>query len=207
MIKLDVYDSNGKKLKQIEVKEELLKGDIKQALLYDYVKAYNANQRQGNSCTKGRSDVSGSGAKPWRQKGTGRARAGTVKSPIWRGGGIAFGPKPRDYTIRLPKKMKIQALISSVRSSFQEGNLVVIDKIQMDTPKTKKMLDIFSKLKIGENILIGTEELIVNVVKSVNNLKKVQVKEVVNINAYDVLLHDKLLLTEEAVKKLEQKVL
>jgi large subunit ribosomal protein L4 len=207
VFKVDVYNQDGKIVKQINISKDLVEGKISKGSLYYYVKMYLANQRQGNSSTKTRAEVRGSGAKPWKQKGTGRARSGTKKSPIWRGGGVAFGPKPRDYRIRMPKKMKSLALLSVLRSCFKNKKMFIIENLDFNQPKTKEMVKILNNLKLGENVLVGTEGVMENIIKSSNNIKKLKVKEVNRINAYDILVHENVLLTEKSIKILEQRLL
>lgn len=206
MLKLDIYNKEGKVISNIDLSKEIFDGKVNEKVLYYYINAYNANQRQGNACVKDRSMVAGSSKRPWKQKGTGSARAGSRKSPIWRGGGVTFGPIPRSYRIDLPVKVKKVALLSALRAKLKESKLFIIDEFKIDAPKTKKMILILDKLKLGSNVLIATDKKDEMVLKSASNIKKTEVRECANLNAYDVLLHDKVLITKDAVKLLEKKL-
>jgi large subunit ribosomal protein L4 len=164
-----------------------------------------AAKRAGNACTKTRVEVRGGGAKPWRQKGTGRARAGTRNSPIWRGGGVTFGPKPRDYSFKLNRKVKKQALAMAMSARLQEGNLVVVDEITMDAIKTKDFVGIMNGFEF-ENCLVVTENTNDKLNKSARNVNGFKVLTVDGLNVYDVLLHKKLMLVKPAVENLEKRL-
>ena len=206
MVKINVYNKEGKVVKEIEIDKSIFDSVQNKDVLYYYVKAYLANQREGNSSTKTRSDVAGSNKKPWKQKGTGQARAGTRKSPIWRGGGVIFGPKPRDYRQKISSKVKKVALISALTSKYREQKLIVIDEFKIKNPKTKEVVKVLDNLKLCQNVLIATEGKNETVYKSARNIEKVEVRECENINAYDILKFDKLLLTETAIKNLQEKL-
>ncbi len=207
MANIDVYNKDGEVLKKIRLNKEVFNGKVNKDVLYYYVKVYLANQRQGNADTKTRSDLAGSNKKPWKQKGTGRARAGTRKSPIWRGGGIVFGPHPRSYRLDIPKKVRDIALMSALNSRLNNNNIFVVDKFDLESPKTKTISELFKKLNLGNKVLIGTKDKDDNVFKSVRNLKKSTAVECQKLNAYEILNHEKLVFTEEAIKDLEKRIL
>jgi large subunit ribosomal protein L4 len=165
-----------------------------------------AGKRAGTACTKTRIEVTGGGIKPWRQKGTGRARAGSNTSPVWRGGGVSFGPKPRDYSIKLNRKVKKQALAMAMSARLQEGNLVVLDDFTLDTIKTKEFVKVMNMLSV-ENGLIVTADLNVNVSKSARNVNGYKVLSTEGLNVYDILLHKKLILLQPAIDGLEKRVM
>lgn len=207
MSALVVVDRFGKKVKDLELEASLWEGTIHESVVHQCVRSYRAAQRQGNASTKTRAEIKGSGAKPWKQKGTGRARSGTKKSPIWRGGGTVFGPKPRSYRFELPKKLKKLALTSVLRSRYQGQECTVIDDLSIALPKTKEMVQILNALKLGENVLVVTSGVQENVIKSSSNISKVKVCESSVVNAFDVLLHKHVLFTEEAVLDIQRRLL
>ncbi|KPL04863.1 MAG: 50S ribosomal protein L4 [candidate division Zixibacteria bacterium SM1_73] len=200
-----VYDKKGKKIDTLDLNQKLFGQKPNPSVIHQYVRAYLANQRQGTAKRKSRSEVRGGGAKPWRQKGTGRARAGTNTSPIWVGGGRAFPPQMRDYRIDLPKKIKRMALISALSSKAQENRIKVLDNVSMDVPKTKTVADLLDKLKISRSKIIflfeGMDE---NLYKSGRNIKGLVFKRASLINPYDLLNSDFLIMTKKALEKVEE---
>jgi len=200
-----VYDKKGKKIDTLDLNQKLFGQKPNPSVIHQYVRAYLANQRQGTAKRKSRSEVRGGGAKPWRQKGTGRARAGTNTSPIWVGGGRAFPPQMRDYRIDLPKKIKRMALISALSSKAQENRIKVLDNVSMDAPKTKTVADLLDKLKISRSKIIflfeGMDE---NLYKSGRNIKGLVFKRASLINPYDLLNSDFLIMTKKALEKVEE---
>ena len=156
MATAEVININNEKVSEIELNDFVFNGEVKKHLFYEIVKMQLANRRGGNASTKGRSLVRGGGAKPWRQKGTGRARAGTIRSPLWRGGGVVFGPKPRDYSYRLPKKMRKSALRSALSLKFKEGKLKILNSFELSEIKTKSFLKVMDNLNL-KNVLIVTD--------------------------------------------------
>jgi large subunit ribosomal protein L4 len=162
-----------------------------------------ANKRQGTQSTKTRAEVSGGGRKPWRQKGTGRARAGSSRNPIWRGGGIAFGPKPRDYSYTMPKKARRVAMKSVLSAKLASEKLIVLDALNME-PKTKEMIRVLGNLKVEKKALVITNAVETAVVRSANNIQGVKTAIVDEMNVYDVINADVLIMTEEAIKKIEE---
>lgn len=205
MSTVDILNTSNEKVGEIELNADVFDLKVKEHLLHDVVRMQRAAKRAGNACTKTRVEVRGGGAKPWRQKGTGRARAGTNNSPIWRGGGVTFGPKPRDYSFKLNRKVKKQALAMAMSARLQEGNLVVVDDFSMDTIKTKDFVGIMKGFDF-ENCLVITEGSNVNVNKSARNANGFKVLSVEGLNVYDILLHKKLMLVKPAVESLEKRL-
>ena len=204
MPKVDVYDIKGKKVSDITLKEEVFGIEPNEAIVHSVLVNYLANQRQGTQSTKTRSEVRGGGRKPWRQKGTGRARQGSIRAPQWIKGGIALGPKPRSYKYRVNKKEKRLAIKSLLSSKVLEENLIVVDKFNFKEIKTKQMADAMKNLKVAEKALIILEDKNEIVQKSARNLSDVRTLSVATINVFDLLKYKKLILTQDAVKKLEE---
>jgi large subunit ribosomal protein L4 len=163
-----------------------------------------ANRRAGTHSTKTRAEVSGGGRKPWRQKGTGRARAGSIRSPLWRKGGIVFGPKPRSYRYSLPKKARRLALKSVLSAKVAEGNLIVLDSLHFDQPKTKSMVNVLKALNVDNKALVVTAGKDENVIKSSRNIPGISPVEAARVNVYNVLNHEKMVITKDAVAKVEE---
>lgn len=205
MLKVNVYDKDGKQMDNIELKPEVFGIDPHKSLVHASVVAYLKNQRQGNSSTMNRALIEGGGAKPWRQKGTGRARSGSNLSPVWRGGAVTFGPHPRNFKFNLNKKMKKKACASVLSDKVKENNLIVLDQFSFDAPKTKQALQILSNLNIAEEsaliLVAGRDD---NTYYSFRNIKKVVVRRVENINVYEMLKYNKLIITKEALSKIEE---
>ncbi len=206
MSTVSVINIKNEKVGEIELNEKVFDLIVKEHLLHDVVKMQLAGRRAGNACTKTRIEVTGGGIKPWRQKGTGRARAGSNTSSIWRGGGVAFGPKPRDYSTKLNKKVKKMALAMAMSARYQEGNLVVLDDFSMDIIKTKDFVRVMNTLEI-ENGLIITSGCNENVNKSARNVNGYKVLPIEGLNVYDILLHKKLVLLQPAIEGLEKRVM
>ena len=204
MPKVDVYDLNGKKVSDIELAENVFGIEPNEAIVHSVLKNYLANQRQGTQSTKTRSEVSGGGRKPWRQKGTGRARQGSIRAPQWVKGGIALGPRPRSYKYTVNKKERRLAIRSVLSSKVLENNLVVLDKAEMKEIKTQAMVKTLANLKVEGKTLILLPEKNENVQKSARNIKNVKTTLVNTINVYDLLKYNKLVVTLDAVKKLEE---
>lgn len=198
-MELPVYNNEGNEVEKVSLDEERLGGRIRKTLLREAVIMYEANQRVGTACTKTRSEVAGGGKKPWMQKHTGKARAGSIRSPLWRGGGITFGPKPRDYSYSIPKKAKKVALRSALLSRFVDNEVIVVDRLDFDLPSTRKMAQLLSALNINGSCLIVIPERSEAVWKSARNIPLVKVMIVSELNAYDVLKKDKLLMTKDAL--------
>lgn len=203
MLKVDVLDMNGKKKSEIELNENVFGIEVNDVVVHAALVNYLANQRQGTQSTKTRAEVRGGGRKPWRQKGTGRARQGSIRAPQWIKGGIALGPKPRSYKYAIPKKMRQLALKSVLTSKVQEGSLVVVDKLELAEIKTKEMVKVLNNLKV-EKALVLLSEKNLNVQASARNIENVKTTLVNTINVYDLLKYNSLVATEEAIKKLEE---
>ena len=204
MPKIDVYDINGKKVKELELNEAVFGIEPNEAVVYSVLVNFLANQRQGTQSTKTRSEVSGGGRKPWRQKGTGRARQGSIRAPQWIKGGIALGPKPRSYKYTVNKKERQLAVKSVLSSKVLENELVVVDSLPLNDIKTKEMVKALSNLKVEGKALIMLPEKNEKVQKSARNIEGVKTTLVETINVYDLLKYNKLVVTEDAVKKLEE---
>lgn len=205
MAKIDVYDINRKRVSQIEVPDEIFDASIKEHLFYDVIRMQMAGRRSGTATTKTRSEVRGGGRKPWRQKGTGRSRAGTIRSPIWRGGGTVFGPKPRDYSINFPKKVKKIALCSALSLKRKQDKLLVIDKIEMQEIKTKNFVTILNNL--GTNNALIIDEKNDNLKLSARNLPNVKVLPPKGLNLYDILYYDNLFITQPCIEAIHRRLL
>lgn len=206
MSTIDVINTRNEKVGEAQLSDSIFNLEVKEYLLHDVVRMQLAGRRAGTACTKTRVEVSGGGSKPWRQKGTGRARAGSRRSPLWRGGGVIFGPKPRDYSFKLNRKVKKQALSMAMSARFQEGNLVVLDDFSMDAIKTKDFVSIMNLLNI-ENCLIITDGAIENLTKSARNVNGFKVLPTDGLNVYDILLHKKLVLVQPAIENLEKRLM
>ena len=204
MPKIDVYDINGKKVKELELNENVFGIEPNEAVVHSVLINFLANQRQGTQSTKTRSEVSGGGKKPWRQKGTGRARQGSTRAPQWIKGGIALGPKPRSYRYTVNKKERQLAVKSVLSSKVLENELVVVDSLPLKDIKTKEMVKTLSNLKVEGKALIMLPEKNEQVQKSARNINGVKTTLVETVNVYDLLKYNKLVLTLDTVKKLEE---
>ena len=204
MPKIDVYDIEGKKVSTVDLKEEIFGIEPNEAVVHSVLVNFLANQRQGTQSTKTRAEVRGGGRKPWRQKGTGRARQGSIRAPQWIKGGIALGPKPRSYKYQVNKKEKRLAIKSCLSSKVLENELVVVDSLPLNDIKTKEMVKALSNLKVEGKALIMLPEKNEKVQKSARNIEGVKTTLVETINVYDLLKYNKLVVTEDTVKKLEE---
>lgn len=202
----DLYNVKKEKIGEVELNDSLFGVEVNTHILHDVVRMQLAKRRQGSACTKTRAEVRGSGAKPWRQKGTGRARAGSRQSPVWRGGGRAFGPKPRDYSFKMPKKVRKLGLRMALSARFAEENIVIVDDFNMDEIKTKKFISVMRALEI-ENCLIVIPEQNENLEKSSRNLPGYKVIPTGGVNVYDILLHKKVLILQSCLGQLEERLL
>ena len=198
-MELPVYDHEGKVTEKIDFDESVFGAKVRKRLLHEVVTLYQANKRQGTAATKNRRAVVGSRSKPWRQKGTGRARTSSNRNPIWKGGGTTFGPQPRDYYTSIPKKMRRAACNSALLSKFLDDEVKVLDGLAFDEPKTKRMASILSNLKIGGTCLVALKEPDRNVCKSVSNIKGVEVMRLGDLNALEVLKRKVLLVTRDVI--------
>ncbi len=203
MLKVDVLDMKGKKVKDIELNENVFGVDVNDIVVHTALVNYLANQRQGTGSTKTRAEVRGGGKKPWRQKGTGRARQGSIRAPQWMKGGIALGPKPRSYKYAIPKKMRKLALKSVLTSKVEEKELIVVDKLELKEIKTKEMVKVLNNLNTKKALIVLSEKNL-NVQASARNIENVKTTLVNTINVFDLLKYDNLVVTEDAIKKLEE---
>jgi len=204
MPKAALYNIEGQQVGEVELPASVFAVEINQGAIKQVVNMQLANRRRGTASTKGRGEVRGGGRKPWRQKGTGRARHGSIRSPIWRGGAITFGPKPRDYTIRVPKKVRRLALRSALTAKVAAGKLLVVEELPFDVPKTKRMVEILGNLNVVGKALLVTGEADAMVAKSSRNIPGVKSLPATALNVYDLLLHGQLILTKDAVAKVEE---
>jgi large subunit ribosomal protein L4 len=202
----EVFNTENKKVGEVELNEALFGLEVKKHILHDVVKMQLANRRSGAACTKTRTEVRGGGKKPYRQKGTGRARAGTNRSPLWRGGGVVFGPKPRDYSYKLPKKVRKLGVRMALSSRFSENNMLVLEGFDLSAIKTKQFVEVMKKLNI-ENGLIVIPERNENLEKSSRNVKGYKVIQADGLNVYDILLHRHLVLLQSCLGQLEKRLL
>ncbi|MFH1563120.1 MAG: 50S ribosomal protein L4 [Nitrospirota bacterium] len=205
MYQINLYSKEGKVLNQIQLPESIFSQKVSEFAVHDSIKAYLANQRLGTACTKTRAEVSGGGKKPWKQKGTGRARVRSTRNPIWKGGGVVFGPKPHSFKIKLPRKVNQKALISALIDKAMNDKIVIVDSITLDKPKTSVMVKILKNLNL-QNPLIILDESDTNLYLSIRNLKGTDVILASNLNPYKVLLHENLLFTRAALDKLEARL-
>ena len=204
--KLTVYGLDGKSAGNIQLDKDLFNGEVNETLLYEAIKMYEANSRQGTASAKTRGEVSGGGKKPWRQKGTGRARVGSSRNPVWRHGGVTFAPKPRDFKYSMPKKALRKALLSSLNARLVENMIKPIVKIEVKEAKTKEFKKIMDNLKVEGKTIVVVDAISDEVKRSAGNLAKVVLKEGKNINARDILLNDNLVIEKEALEKLSERL-
>jgi len=198
-----LFNIEGKKVGDVTLNESVFNVEVNKAVLHQVVVAQLANKRQGTQSAKTRAEVRGGGIKPWRQKGTGRARQGSIRSPQWVGGGIVFAPKPREYRVSLPKSMRRVAMKSALTVKVLENEMIVLENLEMDAPKTKTIVAMLKAFDV-KKALIVTSESNANVYKSGRNVEGIQVIPVNNINVYDLLKYDNLIITKDAVSKLEE---
>ncbi|CDE95096.1 MAG: 50S ribosomal protein L4 [Bacilli bacterium] len=205
MSKLDILNLKGEKVKDTKLNDNVFGIEPNDSVIYDAVVLYNASQRQGTHSTKTRSEVSGGGRKPWRQKGTGNARQGSIRAVQWRHGGIAHGPKPRDYSKKMNKKERRLALKSALSYKAKDKDIILLENISMETNKTKDMLNILNTLNIADyKLLLIVNELTDNVCLSARNLGNVKIVLPTEVNTYDVMNADKLVITMDALQTLEE---
>lgn len=204
MPKLNILNINGQNVGEIELVDSIFNVEVNEHVLYEVVKNQLANKRQGTQSAKTRAEVRGGGRKPWKQKGTGRARQGSTRAVQWIGGGVAFAPKPRDYSYTLPKKVRRLAIKSALSAKVQNGEMIVLDSINMEAPKTKEFTQILKNVNSAKKALIVTAENNDNVIKSARNIEGVATATVNTINVYDILKYDSFIITTDAVKKVEE---
>ena len=204
MALLDVYNISREKVSQVEVPDEIFNAELKEHLFYDVIRMQMANRRSGTSSTKQRGEVRGGGKKPWKQKGTGRARSGSTRSPVWRGGGIIFGPKPRDYSYDVPKKVKKLALCSALTLKRKNEKLLVLDKIELQEVKTRNVMSIITTLGAKRVLIIDEENR--NLSLSARNIPDVKVLLPEGLNLYDILNYDELFITQNCLEKIQRRL-
>lgn len=199
------YDTTGNQVGEIDLADSVFNEKINEHVVHQVVNAQLAAMRRGTASTKTRGEVSGGGRKPWRQKGTGRARHGSIRSPLWVGGGTVFGPKPRDYTQRVPKKVKRLALRSILTDKLKNNNLIILDELDFDQPKTKQMVELLTNLNLADKkVLIIIPEKNANIYLSARNIPGVKTLVVDALNAYDLLNNDYIIMVKDAVQKVEE---
>lgn len=204
-MKLDIFDKNGKKLGEIKISKSIFGIVPNIFALGQYIRVYLNNQRQGTSSTKTRGEVSGGGKKPWKQKGTGRARAGSNRSPIWRHGGITHGPKPKSWRLEVPKNVKKLALFSALSSKYSDNKIKVLDLLKIEKPKTKEIVKIIKALELESKSLIILDKKNDSVYKSVRNIPGMTTSSVENLNAFEIVKTKNILFLSDSLKALETK--
>lgn len=204
MPKVALYNMAGEQVGEVQLSDAVFGTPIHRQAMHDVVVCHLARRRRGTHATKTRAEVRGGGRKPWRQKGTGRARHGTIRSPLWTGGGVVFGPKTRDYGYRLPRKYRRLALRSALSSKVETGEIRVLDKLSLEQPKTKEMLKLLQNLTVNNKALVVTADAEQNVYKSARNIPGVKSLPVHSLNVYDLLAYDTLVITRDAVNAVEE---
>ncbi|CAI6085327.1 50S ribosomal protein L4 [Cohnella sp. JJ-181] len=204
MPKVSVYNVSGSAVGEIELSDLIFGVNPNASVMHSAVVLQQASVRQGTHKTKGRSEVRGGGRKPWKQKGTGRARQGSIRSPQWKGGGVVFGPTPRSYGFKLPRKVRRLAIKSALSSKVIASDIIVLDQLSLASPKTKEFQGILNNLKVGRKALVVTADFENNVALSARNIPGVKFVTANGINVLDVLVHDKLIITKDAVAKVEE---
>lgn len=203
MAKVAVYNMDGQQVDEIELKDEIFGVEVNEHIMHAAVVQYLANQRQGTQSAKTRAEVRGGGRKPWIQKGTGRARQGSIRAPQWTGGGVVFAPKPRDYSFKLNKKVKRLALKSALTSKVQNNNLIVLDELKLDEIKTKNMKKVLDNLKVSKALIV-TESDNKNVILSARNLPNVKTAAVNTINVYDILKYESFVVSKDVLQTIQE---
>lgn len=204
MPKVALYNISGNQIGEVELNENIFGVAVNVEAMHQVVKMLLANRRQGTQSALTRAEVRGGGIKPWRQKGTGRARHGSIRSPQWTHGGIVFAPKPRSYRYTVPKKIKRIAMKSALSSKVNDENIIVIDELNFDAPKTKQVVSMLNNLKVDEKALIVLADKNDNVVKSARNIEGIKTAYVNTLNVYDILNYDKFIITKAAIEKVEE---
>lgn len=201
-----IHDIHGKKVEEFKLPETLFDGEVNKTALHQAIVMYQANLRQGNASTKERGQVSGGGRKPWRQKGTGRARAGSTRSPLWKGGGVVFGPHPKDFTYQVPRKVKMVALKASLNSKLAENDLFCIDGLKAASDKTKDFAKMLKGLKLEGKVLAVVDSLEDKLTKVSRNIPSLTMIRSCDVTAHDILRNKKLLITKSAFKDLIKRI-
>lgn len=203
MPKVTVYDMAGKAVGEMELSEKVFGAEVNESLLHDAVVMYQANQRLGTAKAKTRGEIAGGGRKPWRQKGTGRARHGSIRSPLWRGGGVIFPPRPREYRFSMTKKARQKALTCALSAKVQDGEMLVLDELALQAPRTREVTALLKGLNV-KGALIVTRDGDANVHLSARNIPGVKAAPAKDLNVYDVLAHNHLVMTRDAVRVVEE---
>jgi large subunit ribosomal protein L4 len=206
MATADVYNMDGEKVSETNLSDEIFNVPVKQHVLHEMVTMQLKNRRAGTTATKGRSDVRGGGQKPYRQKGTGRARAGTRRSPLWRGGGVVFGPSPRSYRYKVPRRVRGQALKMALTSKLQDNALIVVDRLDLEPAKTKRFVEVMVALEAGRALIV-TDRKIESLELSSRNVPDVKILRSEGLNVYDILRFKNLVLLEPSVKQIAERLL
>lgn len=204
MPKVALYNVSGSQVGEIELSDQVFGIEPNEHVVHQAVVMQQASMRQGTHKVKGRSEVSGGGAKPWRQKGTGRARQGSIRAPQWKGGGVVFGPTPRSYAYKLPKKVRRLAIKSVLSAKVNEDKMIVLDELVMEQPKTKAFVEILKNLKVNRKALVVSAEYDENVALSSRNIPGIKFIKADGINVLDVISHDQLIMTKEAAEKVQE---
>jgi len=199
---ISLYNTEAEEVGKLDINEGSFDGKVNEPLLRQVLRMYAANRRRGTASIRTRRDVRGGGRKPYRQKGTGRARAGTIRSPLWRGGGVVFGPHPRDFSYTLPQKLRRKAIVSALNIKFRDSQVVVIDKIELKEAKTKEWAKILAAFKINGSCLVLLDEPNLDVQRAGRNIPNLSIKPFESVNAAEIYEHHKLIVEKEAFKKL-----
>jgi len=205
-VNVKVYDMKAKEVETVELNRDVFLGEVNQTVLREAILAYQRNQRQGTACTKTRGEVRGGGRKPWMQKGTGRARVGSIRSPIWVGGGTTFGPRPRSFRYALSKRIRRLALRDALRRKIRDGGFFVLNEFSIEEPKTKRMVEFLNSFSIKGKTLLIVNRWDDNVKKASSNLKDLKISLSHLVCAFDVLVCDNIFITTEALTKLEERL-
>ncbi len=204
MANISVLNMEGKQVGEVSLSDEIFAVEIKEHLVHQAVVSYLANQRQGTQSTKTRAEVRGGGRKPWRQKGGGRARQGSIRSPQWTGGGVVFAPKPRDYSFKFNRKERQQALKCVLTSRVNENKIIVLDELQLQEAKTKAMVKVLDALQLKKALIVTEGPYVSDIKRAAGNIQGVKTAGVNNINVYDILKYDTFVVTKEALSKIEE---
>ncbi|MEK3955444.1 large subunit ribosomal protein L4 [Psychrobacillus psychrotolerans] len=204
MAKVSLFNQAGTSVGEIELNDKIFGIEPNESVLFDAIISQRASLRQGNHKVKNRSEVAGGGRKPWKQKGTGRARQGSIRSPQWRGGGVVFGPTPRSYSFKLPRKVRRLALLSALSTKAREESIVVLEGLAFDAPKTKDFVKVLSNLSIDKKALFVTADLDETVALAARNIPGITVVSATGINVLDLIGHNKVVMTKAAVEKVEE---
>ena len=204
-MKAQVINSLGKKVKKIELNDEVFAAEYNEPLIHQAIVAQLANARQGTKSTLTRTEVRGGGIKPWRQKGTGRARQGSIRAPQWTHGGVVFAPKPRDFSKKLNKKMRQGAFISAISKKFSDGDVIILDKLTLDSGKTRDAVKVLNAIGVTKSAIVVTRDVVESVKHAINNIPKVELSPAELLSVYDVVKADKCIFTEEAIMAVQDK--